>query len=192
MRGSKGIDGLRAPLAQHNGFLGAIHPQSPDPWQRGYITRAHVRDGLSNTAAVSERLISPATAPADLAHLPVSLHSFCGGGGGARSQQQWINYCGSVSLPDPIFSLPQGRAWISGWTLAGNHYMHMQPINGRNCHLYGGEDDGNNMVSASSYHAGGANVLMGDGRVVFVSEAIDPIIWWSIGTRDGGEPNAAL
>ena len=190
VRGSKGIDGSLAPLAQHNGFLGVLNPKSPDPWQRGYITRAHIRDGLSNTAAVSERLISSATSLHDLANSPVSLHSYCAGGGGSRSQSQWINYCGSVSLPDPIFSLPQGRSWISGWTLAGNNYMHMMPINGRNCHLYGGEDDGNNMVSASSHHAGGANVLMGDGRVLFMSDTMDQAIWWSIGTRDGGETHS--
>lgn len=64
--------------------------------------------------------------------------------------------------------------------------------------------------SASSYHADGAQVLMGDAKVTFVSENIDagnqgatlpaatsggrsPYgVWGALGTRDGGEPGAKL
>jgi len=36
-------------------------------------------------------------------------------------------------------------------------------------------------------HNGGANVMVGDGSVRFVSEAIDPFVWVGLSTRDGGE-----
>jgi prepilin-type processing-associated H-X9-DG protein len=65
--------------------------------------------------------------------------------------------------------------------------MHVMPINERNCHLLGGEGDGSNIVTPSSQHLGGVNVLFGDGRVEFVSENVDMPAWWSVGTRNGGE-----
>ena len=39
----------------------------------------------------------------------------------------------------------------------------------------------------ASYHNGGAQVVMADGHVDFVSETIDIPIWCSLGTRDNGE-----
>jgi prepilin-type processing-associated H-X9-DG protein len=65
--------------------------------------------------------------------------------------------------------------------------MQVLPINGRNCHLYGGETDANNLNTPSGLHPGGINVLFGDGGVRFVKEKISMPVWWSIGTRDGGE-----
>ena len=41
----------------------------------------------------------------------------------------------------------------------------------------------------SSSHRGGVNVLFGDGHVPFVDEGIDLPAWWSMGTRNGGEPH---
>jgi prepilin-type N-terminal cleavage/methylation domain-containing protein/prepilin-type processing-associated H-X9-DG protein len=40
---------------------------------------------------------------------------------------------------------------------------------------------------ASSAHPGGVNVLFGDGSVKFVKSTISYQIWWSLGTKDGGE-----
>lgn len=40
----------------------------------------------------------------------------------------------------------------------------------------------------SSYHTGGAHVLMGDGTVRFISENIDLVqVWQALGSRNGGE-----
>lgn len=61
----------------------------------------------------------------------------------------------------------------------------------RSCHLYGGEDNGMNIITPSSAHPGGLLVLMGDAHVEFALDSIDLPIWWSWGSRDGGEvPNA--
>jgi prepilin-type processing-associated H-X9-DG protein len=40
---------------------------------------------------------------------------------------------------------------------------------------------------ASSAHAGGANVLFGDGSVKFIKSSISYPTWWSLGTRNGNE-----
>ncbi len=41
--------------------------------------------------------------------------------------------------------------------------------------------------NAQSNHSGGVNVLMADGSVRFVKDSIGWGIWWSIGTKSGGE-----
>ncbi len=57
------------------------------------------------------------------------------------------------------------------------------------CHNVDGLTDWgiNSMMAAGSEHTGGAQVLMADGSVRFVSENIDKNVWWGIGTRNGGE-----
>ena len=41
--------------------------------------------------------------------------------------------------------------------------------------------------AASSTHTGGLNLLLCDGSVRFVRDAIDLPTWQALGTRDGGE-----
>jgi len=42
-------------------------------------------------------------------------------------------------------------------------------------------------TNAASYHAGGVNVLMGDGSVRFIKNSISRTTWWAIGTKAGNE-----
>jgi prepilin-type N-terminal cleavage/methylation domain-containing protein/prepilin-type processing-associated H-X9-DG protein len=44
------------------------------------------------------------------------------------------------------------------------------------------------VMSASSLHPGGVNVLFCDGRVRFITDEVDQNVWFAIGTRDGREP----
>jgi prepilin-type processing-associated H-X9-DG protein len=193
--GSTGIEGTTPSVGAHNGALPVVNPQQPAPWQVERIRFKDFSDGLSQTALVAERRIGSGEVIRNSRGIsflppgtPVSLQSSCGGGAGAtRSQPDWVGYCGGSGHGDAVYSVPHGRAWISGWTLAANLYMHAMPINDRNCHLYGGEGTGENMVTPSSQHLGGINVLFGDGRVEFVSENVDMPAWWSVGTRNGGE-----
>lgn len=185
------------PIVRHNGFMGLTNPRTPIQWHLADVRDRDITDGLSNTAAVSERLMQtlvPTVADwgweeyAITSSTPRSLISYCGGTTNrSRSLAQWIHYCGDVSTPDPVYSKPQGRAWISGWTLAANTYMHVMPPGERNCHLYGGENTGENIVTAASRHSGGANLLMGDGRITSVSDSIDHYVWWALGSRNGSE-----
>jgi prepilin-type N-terminal cleavage/methylation domain-containing protein/prepilin-type processing-associated H-X9-DG protein len=43
------------------------------------------------------------------------------------------------------------------------------------------------LVTASSNHPGGVNILMGDGSVKFVKDSINQATWWALGTRASGE-----
>jgi prepilin-type N-terminal cleavage/methylation domain-containing protein/prepilin-type processing-associated H-X9-DG protein len=182
------------PLDRQNGVFGMINPSAPDPWQIAEINMGNITDGLSNTVAVSERKVSAI----NLIETPwggsfvdpnadVNMQSFCGGGISSRSLDRWIIYGGSVSQSDPQYAEKHGHAWISGWTFAANTYMHVFRINDRNCHVYGGEGIGNNLVTPGSYHARGINVLMADGSVAFRSESINLQLWWALGSARGGE-----
>ncbi len=42
-------------------------------------------------------------------------------------------------------------------------------------------------IGAASNHPGGANVLMGDGHVIFIKNSISRTTWWALGTKAGNE-----
>lgn len=55
-----------------------------------------------------------------------------------------------------------------------------------------GTNDGNGLFSARSRHTGGANVLMGDGRVEFVGSNVDGLTWRRLGGVADGAPVGEL
>ncbi|QDV32523.1 DUF1559 domain-containing protein [Tautonia plasticadhaerens] len=191
MPNTTGFTGSGGGRSTHNGLIGLDRPGAPVSWHDPAVSMAEVSDGLSTTAAVAERLITEAADPSDwraVASGPMATQSFCGGGtGDSKSLSRWQRFCNAVSLPDPGWSIYHGRAWISGWGHTAGTYMHVMKIGERNCHLYGGEDTGEIIVTPSSNHVGGLNVLFGDGSVRFVKQSVSDQIWWSIGSRNGGE-----
>ncbi len=193
IRRTTGILGSDAELQQSNGAMPIVNPADTDRiWYIPKLSYRDLTDGSSNTAMISERLINslvPVSGPfgSFMPNGPTSVMSYCGGGGASRSLPAWVNYCKGVSTPDPAYSAPHGKAWISGLTIASNLYMHVLPPNQRNCHIYGGESNGNNMVTPSSMHTGGVHSTAADGHTLFISQSIEPRVWWSLGSRNGGE-----
>lgn len=191
--------GDNRPLERQNGVFGLWNPADPDPWQVPWVKFRDITDGLSSTAAVAERKISSvfiAQSPFGGSYVigdpDENMQSFCGSAISPRSLERWVPYCGSVTHGDAGYVEKHGHAWISGWTLAANTYMHVMPIGERNCHVTGGEGIGNNLVTPGSYHPGGIHVLMADGSVSFRSESIDLQLWWAMGSGNGGEVLAQL
>lgn len=137
------------------------------------LKASDVTDGLSQTAAVAERLLVPAgdnnlEEPAllsdprryvwHLPSLPVTLDA-------------WTTACrNDRTTPYPMFSLS------SGISPAG--YVHVMSPNEIGCE---------EMDNSSSEHPGHVNVLMGDGSVRSVADGIDIAVWRAIGTRNGNE-----
>lgn len=186
VRGTTGPNGTMPGLSQSNGAIPIVNVSRPSGWYKTEMRTGDFTDGMSTTVMLSERLIN--NSQAITFGFPATTLSFCAGSLSAtRPLSGWVNYCIDVTDPDPVYSTPHGKAWISGWSLAGNTYMHVLPINSRNCHIYGGEENGNNLVTPSSRHTGGVMCAYADGHVSFTNANINMNVWWSVGSRNGGE-----
>jgi len=161
-----------------NGIFGYWVPVSQDPV--GPVSARDVRDGLSNTIAVSE-----------IARADYTYH---------RLRVNWITprlyydidafatACGSIP-PEPKQYGWRGDAWSRGtpWFQGGMEtvlYNHVLTPNGPSCHNGGGVPEG--ASTAASFHGGGVNVVFGDGHTAFIAESIDRITWRDYASRSGG------
>ena len=165
---SRGIGGERsAPNAPYNGLITLATPALNVPWHpRKGVRFADVTDGLSNTTAISERLIMQAQnirAVRDEDPRMLSRHTT----ERARTQAQIAENC-ELSHRDLFHSIFQGRSWISGWTLTAPTFMHIYSPNSWNCHYHGGEGTGDNIITPSSNHTGGVNVAMVTGQFILL------------------------
>jgi len=137
-----------------------------------------VLDGHSQTAAISEWIVgSGGRAPRlEAIYNFDRFYEF-------DSRRSFAQFCNS-SVPNraQLASAPdKGVLWIAGG-LGRTQYNHVLPPNSPSCNdppWYG--------IAAGSLHPGGANCLKLDGSVRFIRETIDPDIWYSHGTRSGGE-----
>jgi prepilin-type N-terminal cleavage/methylation domain-containing protein/prepilin-type processing-associated H-X9-DG protein len=89
----------------------------------------------------------------------------------------------------PTVADRKGEAYYRQNSGEGGGYSHVMPPNSKAC-FWRGDDQTHTfetMVCASSYHAGGVNVLFLDGSVHFVKEGVSRATWRAIATYAGGE-----
>ncbi len=85
-----------------------------------------------------------------------------------------------------------GRNWVHG-DYSTSRYTHVMPPNSRSCsHTTGAfnaisVNETGQATTASSFHSGGVNMAMADASTHFVADAIDPLVWSAMGSRDGDE-----
>lgn len=177
-RGNTGVGYQYEPLPEHPDSGNGLFPEF------GLIRPASVTDGLSHTAAFSERLLGSGAAES------VPERDLYSMGGLVVTADDQLMSCRIGARPGPLnddnFNV-MGRDWI--WTgRERTLYSHTQAPNGRipDC-MWGGHFAGHGMATARSLHPGGVNVLMGDGSLRFVGEGIALQVWRGLGTRSGGE-----
>jgi len=162
-------------------------------WQRGLLLR-EIQDGLSNTAAMSERLIAygdnewvrsltPELMSRDVRRYSwYTTHSYKGRG----EEELAARICRTgMTTPAPY----RGAAAIMFYLSVGG-YTHLLPPNHRACYNAVDRDDVDSafaLAPPSSNHAGVAHLLMCDGQVRMVTESVDNKAWRAAGTRAGGE-----
>jgi prepilin-type N-terminal cleavage/methylation domain-containing protein/prepilin-type processing-associated H-X9-DG protein len=156
-----------------NGMFKEIHLSRP----------SYVTDGLSHTAAFSERLRGSGRAGT-----PVAERDFWEMPSDVASADQLLLGCQIAARPGAGSTFTMGGRW---WFWLGRErtlYTHTQVPNGRvpDC-LLTNAITAPGMATARSWHLGGVNVLMGDGSTRFVIETIDLSVWRGLGTRNGGE-----
>ncbi|MCA9241325.1 MAG: DUF1559 domain-containing protein [Planctomycetales bacterium] len=186
---ASGLEGERPTPGTYNGLISLTNPGQRAAWHdRGPVRIRTVTDGLSQTAAVAERLIQTASSLSEVETSDPRLQSFHVTSSAPRTLPQ-MAAAGTpgATHADARESAFLGRAWISGWSPTGPTYMHLMPPNTNNVHFTAADENGNVAVTPSSNHPGGVNVLMGDGHAHFVNDDVDPVTWWAIGSRNGGE-----
>lgn len=146
-------------------------------WVGSAVRPAQFRDGMSNTAVFSERVLGDSTRTD-----PLSDHYLA---------SDTVSSClaiASASAPRlEIFYHWSGQRWGDG-NILYTRYHHILPPNQPSCLLGGSNDiDGPILVTATSRHPGGVNVLLGDGSVRFVKQAVSQSLWQALGTVAGGE-----
>jgi len=191
------------PAATTGLYSGTVVPLSDleGGTRTGPVGTESIRDGMSNTALFSERLIglngnptvtigspdarraifqSPVSAPTD---------------SGVAQARAFVAGCQSISSATAAnSSYLTGYEWFYAYPLhiVLTSYMHYLPPNGIQCNnpadqawlSYVGPMGG---ASATSNHLGGVNACMGDGSVKFFRDTINLATWWALGTRNGGE-----
>jgi prepilin-type N-terminal cleavage/methylation domain-containing protein/prepilin-type processing-associated H-X9-DG protein len=141
------------------------------------VRAGDLRDGTSATAAFSERCLGVSGRPDPLAdyYLTADAPSACPGAG---------------PVATPRYTNPRewsGERWGDGNVLY-TRYHHAQPPQTTSCLLGGSADfDSQVIVTATSRHPGGVNLLLGDGSVRFVKQTVAARVWKALGTIGGGE-----
>jgi len=154
----------------------------------GYATTASFPDGLSHTAAFSERLrgtgdMKHARPERDMSQVDSFPHCL------ERDADYALVCCRAAvaSRSDFPAFVQAGFTWLFSKRMYTT-YCHAQEPNGSIpdassmsfTHAMG-------VTTARSWHRGGVNVLMGDGSTRFVSEHVQRNVWRALGSRNGGE-----
>jgi|SRR5579864_2212293 len=175
----------------------------------GPIGIANIRDGTSNTALFSERLIGISGSPRvrlDSQDAKRAIFNTTVGGGFHTGGAGALTfYQGCRSLPGSTlsgvsgdgYSNRNGYVWVASypWHVAVNAYNHFGPPNAISCQNPATEYFGSwltfvgpsHSAPPSSNHPGGVNICFSDGSVRFVKDSVGLQSWWALGTRNGGE-----
>jgi prepilin-type N-terminal cleavage/methylation domain-containing protein/prepilin-type processing-associated H-X9-DG protein len=184
-----------SPMTPPNGTL----------YENSRVRFADLRDGTSNTVAISESIRSTAGAPTGfsgpaifavdpLGGFVITGNNTAGNGPPITSDADYVTRCLTGT---PVgFQPTRGIKWLYG---APGHsmYNHRRPPNDKHYDCRGGlphsdksPADWQNLslnITARSYHPGGVNSLFCDGHVQFIKDTVNVFTWQALGSRNGGE-----
>jgi prepilin-type processing-associated H-X9-DG protein len=180
-------DGTVFRFHQRNGF--AVQPMQEFPRGRRDTRARDISDGLSQTAAYSERLL---IGDYNEGSLEIELRA-------DPKRFLWYLPARQPDVDTLVDACEHGRLtpyplrYKTGGTFADVGYDHILRPNRTGCQngspatvgMIG--DHVSSAVSATSEHGGYVNVLMADGAVKAVADEIDLDVWRAMGTRSGGE-----
>ncbi len=158
-----------------------------------------VVDGLSNTAAFSEKVKGIGTTnPLD----PMKPSSTVFAVAATAVMTLPMQYFAACSAVNPATGTPQtaygydqtGNSFL--WGIGGmwhigyppqTRYNHVMPPNATSCSVSAGGNGNVGAHAASSRHPGIVNVMFCDGSVRAIKNTISMNTWWAIGTMNNGE-----
>ena len=146
-----------------------------------------ITDGASNTAMYAEFLPVLARDVGTSHRTTTQVHGWVGDANMPPAQLRQA--CLAATNVERARAPMRGASWAWSFIGNGSAYSHTMNPNEKPCLTYNGTGDwfGDTLYGASSAHSGGVQVVLGDGRVEFVSDTIDHRVWMAIGTRNGGE-----
>jgi prepilin-type N-terminal cleavage/methylation domain-containing protein/prepilin-type processing-associated H-X9-DG protein len=180
----------------------------PDTGNTAPVGIENIRDGTSNTALFSERLVGlNNVAPTSVFRNNIDYKrvTFVGpkvGGGpdsGAAAAQQFIQGCMTMPATTPAANTyASGCYWLAGYPLhvVVNDYLHAGTPNTASCINPQGSFGSSSWLffvnpagsaPPTSNHPGGVNMGFSDGSVRFVKDSVNLQTWWALGSRNGGE-----
>jgi len=159
-----------------------------DKTVNGTTNLATFKDGASNTAIFSEWVKGPAVPTGRAPNGLGEVYNLGENSDFFPTDYQFMQLCNIV----PITSANQQWQWKGEWWGYGATmiYSHTQTPNRTSCVYHDINQDGRGtitMISASSNHPGGVNVLFMDGTARFVKSSVYFLTWYAIATPNGGE-----
>jgi prepilin-type N-terminal cleavage/methylation domain-containing protein/prepilin-type processing-associated H-X9-DG protein len=145
-------------------------------WYQSALKPADILDGATHTALFSERCLGNSGLPDAKSDYYLTAPSLA-----ACAQ------AGPVA--NPRHSSPvewSGQRWADG-NVFYTRYQHVFPPHRPSCNFGVDDYDAQVVVTATSRHPGGVNLLRADGSVRFVTDAIDELVWKALGSIAGGE-----
>jgi prepilin-type N-terminal cleavage/methylation domain-containing protein/prepilin-type processing-associated H-X9-DG protein len=145
-------------------------------------------DGTSKTAVFSEWIKGQAVATGASRNGLLEVYNLGENSDFFATDQQFMELCNAV----PITSFNQQWQWKGEWWAFGGTmiYSHTQTPNRTSCVYHDINQDGRGtitMISASSNHPGGVNVLFMDGSVHFIQNTVSYRTWYALATPKYGE-----
>ena len=142
-------------------------------------TLARLTDGTSNTVLMSETIIGDGTASSAVPGPPAEVAKLASGGSPVYAPLSQAECDASTS-----FYRQRNTAWIHGDYQRGLYTHYMTPNSKVHDCL---RQQYHGWKAARSRHPGGVNLLLADGSVRFVKDAIDLAAWRGLATIAGGE-----
>lgn len=155
------------------------------------LAAREIRDGLSQTAGVSEWVVGPGLIAGpdlestSLDRLSIRYKLRPTFSDRPEDVEAFIRICEALDpkhIERNTLLQSKGQFWLEGG-LGKTQYNHMLGPNRPSCVARPNLE----AATVSSFHRGGAHVLTMDGGVHFIKDSVDPQVWSAIGSRSGGE-----
>jgi prepilin-type N-terminal cleavage/methylation domain-containing protein/prepilin-type processing-associated H-X9-DG protein len=160
-----------------------------DPTEGAPIHFSQITDGLSNTVIFSEFIMGMNTGGSirgknitwiiTLAE-PASASTY--------NQKTFAQVATACQASNTYTDDQRGSRWLAMHCGYGGGYSHIQTPNKKSCYYSDGSGhQDHTILTASSNHPGGVNLLLMDGSVRFIKDSVASVTWWAIATMAGGE-----
>jgi prepilin-type N-terminal cleavage/methylation domain-containing protein/prepilin-type processing-associated H-X9-DG protein len=185
--GASNVAGISYMVCTGTGTGAFYDPRFPTDgafWNGSSVGFRDMTDGASNTLLMSEALLGTnfdtmGPIPADLVRQTASPRGSLPNPSGGITPPMTDAFCAGTTR----WVGDRGLSWIYGIAQSSTFNTYVTP-NAKvpDCH-----SNGQGWFKASSLHAGGVNVAMGDGSIRFVGSSISLQIWRALATRAGSE-----